>query len=340
MKRWVLVTGCDSGFGFDLINLLIEKKSFDGILPCYHSEKNLHVLGEREGIEIHPILLDIRKDDSVDRMVNTVASVITKRGGVLSGIVNNAGGLCSAGPLEWGNIRSDHDQMELNFFGQIRVTRGLLFLLRKAALISPTPRIVFTSSLMGRVAAPFGAVYAASKFALEGWCDGLRREMLPFGISVHLVEPGMFEGTKFYDQYELLVGKAIPEYGPQYREYCINRLYRLRKFFASKNSSISVAHALLHALTARWPKYRYRVGYDSVLVGWLFNWLPTVLTDLAITVCDAAILWDAKMVPIMPESSPFRSWPEMIRFAFSSYNQSWLIAPVLFILVLVVHSFI
>jgi len=116
MKRWVLVTGCDSGFGFDLINLLIKRESFDGIFPCYHCEKNLHVLAEREGIEIHPILLDIRNDESVDRMVNTVASVITKRGGVLSGIVNNAGGLCSAGPLEWGNIRRDHEQMELNFF--------------------------------------------------------------------------------------------------------------------------------------------------------------------------------------------------------------------------------
>jgi len=339
MKKWVLITGCDSGFGADLLDKLVSNGGvFDGIFACFHRPESVENYSKNNSFFFHPIVLDICHDKSVDEMVTIVSSTLADTKGVLAAVVNNAGGLETAGPIEWTEINSDINQMNLNFFGQVRVTRGLLPLVRQASQYC-SPRIVFTSSLMGLVAAPFGGSYAASKFALEGWCDSLRREMLCFGISVHLVEPGVFCRTKFYDQYSSLVPIRIPPgYGDQYREYCINRLCRLKNFFGSINSRVEVAHAFLHALTAKFPKYRYRVGYDSWIVGSLFSWLPTIFSDLAITVCDTVILFDRRMTPALPESSRFTTWTNMVTFSILHYNQSWMFV-VCFILAIIIFSF-
>ena len=323
MKKWVLVTGCDSGFGKEVVDKLVTTNSF-GVFACYHQSKPL---GDSHIVSIQ---LDITSDDSVSNMTRVVTHELDRTGGKLYAVVNNAGGLCVAGPIEWGSIALDIEQMNLNFFGQVRVTRALLPHLRKAALTGPA-RIVVTSSLMGTVAAPFGGSYVASKFAIEGWCDSLRREMLSFGISVHIVQPGVFNGTNFYNQYEELIPKAVDGYGSGYRGYCVGRLVRLRNFFGILNRNQSVPESMVHALTSRWPKHRYRVGYDSVIVGWLFSILPTTLADLAITICDPFIFLSARMIPAIPESSRLKSWISIAVFAMHAYNQFWIIM-ILFIL--------
>lgn len=326
------MTGCDSGFGRDVVDKILACRIefFSGVFACYHRE------GEHEESDsLVPIVVDITCDDSVASMAKIVGEVLKVRGGQLVAVVNNAGGLCVAGPIEWGTIEKDIDQMNLNFFGSVRVTRALLPFLRAAALTC-TPRLIFTSSLMGVVAAPFGASYAASKFALEGWCDALRREMLSFGISVHLIEPGVFMGTKFYDQYESLVGEPVDGYGQAYHKYAVQRLVRLRTSFASINSRLSVSDTIIKALTSRWPKHRYRVGYDAKFVGWLFWWLPTSLSDLAITVCDALLFMDRKMTPVLPDTSRFTNGMAMVSFAVAGYMQTGLCAFVFILLYLVI----
>ncbi len=324
------MTGCDSGFGKDVVKMLKGKERF-GIVACYHQCPSPDTRG------VVSIQLDITSNQSVVNMVRVVERVLERSRGLLWGLVNNAGGLCVAGPIEWGSIETDMEQMDLIFFGHVRVTRALLPLLRKSSLTC-FPRIVFTSSLMGCVAAPFGGSYVASKFALEGWCDSLRRELLAFGISVHVVQPGVFHGTNFYNQYEKLVPPPVEGYGSRYRDYCVERLVRLRNFFGNLNTNWSVSDAIVHALTSPWPKHRYRVGYDSVVVGWLFSILPSTLADLAITICDPLIFLSARMVTTLPESSRLNSWISIVAFALSSYSQYWIMT-VLFISALVLSSF-
>ena len=331
MKKWILVTGCDSGFGKDVVERILTDQRGFGIIACYHQCPFPDTRG------VVSIQLDITSNQSVVNMVRVVEQVLEQSKGTLCRLVNNAGGLCVAGPIEWGTIESDMEQMDLNFFGHVRVTRALLPFLRKSSLTC-FPRIVFTSSLMGCVAAPFGGSYVASKFALEGWCDSLRREMLAFGISVHVVQPGVFHGTNFYNQYEKLVPPPVEGYGSRYRAYCVERLVTLRNFFGNLNTNWRVSGAIVHALTSPWPKHRYRVGYDSVVVGLLFHIIPSTLADLAITICDPLIFLSARMVPASPESSRFKSWTSIAAFALSSYSQYWIMT-VLFIIAVVLSSF-
>lgn len=74
--------------------------------------------------------------------------------------------------------------MEINFFGMVSLTRKCI-----PSLVASKGRIVIVGSLAGRIAMPFLSPYCASKFAVEGFADSLRREMRPFGVRTVLVEP-------------------------------------------------------------------------------------------------------------------------------------------------------
>lgn len=78
--------------------------------------------------------------------------------------------------------------METNVFGTMRLTRVVLPIMRKQR----SGHVMVFSSMMGLMSIPGGAVYSASKFALEGWAEGLSTELKPFGIRSMIVEPGPF----------------------------------------------------------------------------------------------------------------------------------------------------
>src|SRR6185295_4750516 len=98
--------------------------------------------------------------------------------------VNNAG-IAVAAPLEFLPIDQLRHQLEINVIGQVAVTQAFLPALRRAR-----GRIVNVSSIGGRVALPLVGAYNASKFALEGVSDALRRELRPLGVDVIVIEPG------------------------------------------------------------------------------------------------------------------------------------------------------
>jgi NAD(P)-dependent dehydrogenase (short-subunit alcohol dehydrogenase family) len=102
----------------------------------------------------------------------------------LDALVNNAG-IGVGGPLEVLSDQQWRDQFDVNFFAQIAVTRAMLPALRRAR-----GRIVFLSSIGGRVAMGFNGPYAASKHAIEAVGDALRVELHNSGIQVALIEPG------------------------------------------------------------------------------------------------------------------------------------------------------
>ena len=123
---------------------------------------------ELEGLgspELSPVTLDVSDQGSVE-----VAREVIQRGGGLDALVNNAG-IGIGGPLELLTSDELREQLEVNFIGQIAVTRSMLPLLRG----SQGPRIVFVSSVAGRVALPFAGAYSASKHALEAAADALRK---------------------------------------------------------------------------------------------------------------------------------------------------------------------
>lgn len=325
MAPYVLVTGCDSGFGKLLVSRLLNSDMH--VIACYHSHKGQEACSVMDSRMIK-LVVDISDDTSVASLKGSVSAIVESGQHRLFGLVNNAGGLVTSGPVEWSSVSTDIAQMDLNFFGTVRVTKALLPLLRASR-----GRVVIVSSILGEVASPLGGSYAASKFALEGWTDSLRREMLMFGVRVSLVEPGMYSGTKFYAKYTDHVFSNFARldtatqlaYGEAYRDYCARRLVGLQKVFASTDTEGPVK-AMMHALTSRFPKHRYRVGFDSSILGRILRLLPTSLADVALTCTDALVLLDTSLIPVMPLQAPNRYWWSMAVFAISSYNNAVLAA--------------
>ena len=317
----VLVTGCDSGFGWALVHKLLAQKV--SVIACYHSVKS------RDAMHVSDLLtklvIDVTDDASIAKMSREVTSLLQSVSGKLEAVVHNAGGLLVAGPAEWSPIDQDKAQMDLNFFGAVRVVNALLPHIRHSQ-----GRIILVSSVLGRVASPLGAMYSASKFALEGWADALRREMLAFGVTVHLIEPGMFVSTRFYQNYGKQVAtnwhsvseQVRTDYGSAYKEYCVKRLIRLKEFFGASNID-PVIDCMVHAIQSSWPRHRYPVGIDSTVFARIIAWLPYSAGDLAMTLADALVMRDRGMIPVAPAMSKHSLI--IAHTALFRYNQSWLL---------------
>merc|ERR1712216_837428 len=96
-----------------------------------------------------------------------------------------------------------------NVVGAYRVTNSVMPFLRRSC-----GRIVNVASIAGRLGLPSQGAYCASKFAMEGYSESLRREMYEWGITVHIIEPGVFKATNLYDTYRDGVDKmwsSLPE---------------------------------------------------------------------------------------------------------------------------------
>jgi NAD(P)-dependent dehydrogenase (short-subunit alcohol dehydrogenase family) len=178
--------------------------------------------------------------------------------GRLDALINNAG-IGLGGPLE---VISDEDwrrQFDVNLFGQIAVTRTLLPALRAAR-----GRIVFISSIGGKVAAGFNGPYAASKHAIEAVGDALRVELHSSGVRVALVEPGSV-ATPIWDKTRAEVDRVRipPELADVYGRVPA-AMARVVQDTASRGVPPErVAETIEHALGAQRMRSRYLVGRDA-----------------------------------------------------------------------------
>ncbi len=178
--------------------------------------------------------------------------------GGLDALINNAG-IAVGGPLELVSEEDLRRQFEVNVFAQVAVTRALLPALRRAR-----GRIVFVSSIGGRVAMAFTGPYAASKHAIEAFGDALRVELLTSNVQVALVEPGSV-ATPIWDKGRADAEQVIvpPELEAQYGHV----LAAFSKVIDdTERRSVApevVARTIERALTARRMRARYVVGRDA-----------------------------------------------------------------------------
>ena len=168
-KGYVVITGCDTGIGYNLaINML--EKGYSLIISYLENNPfstNADVQAKR---------LDLRKKEDVDGFCACIQSICQEQDTKLSGIVMNAG-VALGGPVENIPMNIYRECFEINYFGLVTITKALI-----PALIRNKGRIMVIGSMAGRIALPFLSPYVSTKFALEGFCDSLRREMNPFGI--------------------------------------------------------------------------------------------------------------------------------------------------------------
>lgn len=271
-KGYVLITGTSSGIG-EACARHLAGLGFNVFAGVRRTEDGERVAGPR----IEPVIVDVTDGGSVASAAAAIGSSVGNSG--LAGLVNNAG-IAVAGPLEFIDIRDFQRQLDVNVTGVLRTTQAMLPHLRNAR-----GRIVNVSSIGGRVAIPLVGPYAASKFALEGMSDSLRRELRPWGMHVSLIEPGAVATPiwdKGVDQAEELERDAPAEVRERYGEIIDAVRKQSEKNRTEGVPPREVAEAVAHALTADKPKIRYLVGRDAKMRAPMATVMPDRIMDAAI----------------------------------------------------------
>ena len=278
-QRWVYVTGCDSGFGAIMVDKLRAMPGVGVFSGVYLPATAERIRGEDDP-SVVPVRLDVTDAASVTAAAAQVTAHLEACGGHLWGVVNNAGILVNPGPVEWTPLDDYRKMFEVNVLGTVAVTKSVLPLLRQSQ-----GRIVNVASIAGRTGLPSQPAYCASKYAVEGFSDVLRREMYPWGVSVHIIEPGIFPNTGLYGQFQAGLDKLWDqlddglkaEYGPAFKEWFRARIGKAMDL-GNADSSM-VPEAMLEALFDDKPKYRYRVGNDSKYLVTLLNMMHESTQD-------------------------------------------------------------
>jgi len=256
--KYVLITGCDSGFGHALA-IELDKQGFNIFAGVFNvdSQSNLQrILSSRATV----FQLDITKDEDLENAFD----LIRQKTSSLHALVNNAG-ISTSGFLDWMNMDTMRRIMEVNFFGQVAITKKFLPLL----ITKRDSRVVNICSVAGFLTAPMKGAYSASKYALESFSDCLRREMAPWGLRVSIIEPGpmrtpIIEGhdqvmRRLYDQLPVDIQARWGEdyLRIQMEKVSANFLYRYAE------DPAKVVSALQHAVSNSKPEIRYRPGWQS-----------------------------------------------------------------------------
>jgi NAD(P)-dependent dehydrogenase (short-subunit alcohol dehydrogenase family) len=179
-KRLIIViTGCDTGFGYDA-SIKLARKGFLVISGCLTQEG----VDRLSGIVEAAVLCDVTKEDDVARLCETCATLSQTKEAKLWAVINNAG-IAPLGSTDWMQMSSIAKVMDVNYMGTVRVTKGLLPMLKKTR----ESRIINISSVAGLGGAQIMGAYCASKHAVEGFMKSLRDEMRPWRVRVCNINP-------------------------------------------------------------------------------------------------------------------------------------------------------
>jgi len=213
---------------------------------------------------VEPLVLDVRDDASIARAIADV----TARAGRIDALVNNAGGTI-VGAVEETETDQARALFDVNFFGAVRVTRAVLPTMRAQR----RGRVLFVSSIVGFLPAPYMAFYAASKHALEGYSESLDHEVRTLGIRSILIEPGFMKTRIGHSSAQ--AAARIPDYAPAraHAEAFIS------DSVAAGGDPSLVAAVIREAIAAARPRLRYPVGKGTTTLSRLRGFMPEALFD-------------------------------------------------------------
>jgi NAD(P)-dependent dehydrogenase (short-subunit alcohol dehydrogenase family) len=267
----VVVTGASTGIGWGCCKVLIASgfRVFGSVRKQIDADR---LTGEF-GANFMPVIFDVTDEAAVAAGARQVETALG--GEMLFGLVNNAG-IAVPGPLLYTKIDDFKHQIEVNLTGQLIVTQAFAPLLGADRSRKGAPgRIVMISSVGGKNASPFVGPYNASKFALEGLSESLRREFMLFGIDVIIVAPGAV-ATPIWDKADAVdVSQfANTPYGTAVNKVKDYMISSGKKGLAPEK----LGEVVKKALTTSKPKTRYTVTPDP-LQYIMMNALPKRFVD-------------------------------------------------------------
>lgn len=259
-NKIALVTGASSGIGQATAELLAKA----GYRVYGTSRRGGDA--SRRSFEMLP--LDVTSDESVDAAVQQ----LMQREGRIDLLVNNAGfGVAPAGAEE-SSIAQAQSIFDTNFFGIVRMTRAVLpHMCEQGA-----GRIINIGSVLGLLPMPYGALYAATKHAIEGYSESLDHELRTRGIRVSIIEPA-YTNTPFDANFLQPDAKL-----DAYREARAAVSQRVKEVMATADQPGVVAETVLKAASAVRPRLRYTAGGLAGRLTWLRRFAPAGLMDAGI----------------------------------------------------------
>jgi NAD(P)-dependent dehydrogenase (short-subunit alcohol dehydrogenase family) len=246
-RTW-LITGCSSGFGRHLAEVVLERG--DRLVATARRPETLDDLVARDPGRVLAVALDVTRPE---RLPAAVAAV-HERFGAVDVLVNNAGfgSVGAVEELEAGHLR---EVMETMFFGPLALTQAVLPGMRARG----RGAIVQISSMGGQLSPPGFGAYCAAKFALEAASESLAAEVAPLGLRVVIVEPGSFRtgfaGGRLHRSPPLAA--YAETVGP-------NREFLTAQDGSQEGDPRRAAEAIVSAVDAPQPPLRLALGADAV----------------------------------------------------------------------------
>ncbi|MGQ0799633.1 MAG: oxidoreductase [Pseudomarimonas sp.] len=255
-----LVTGASSGIG----EATAQRLAVAGF-KVYGSSRRVAPTGRRS---FEMLALDVTSDESVEAAVKE----LMRREGRIDVLVNNAGfGVAPAGAEE-SSIEQAKAIFETNFFGLVRMTRAVVPHMRRQG----SGRIINIGSVLGFLPMPYGALYSATKHAVEGYSESLDHELRTRGIRVSVIEPA-YTKTQF-DTNFLAADSMLDEY----RETRAIVGKALTKVMATADEPGVVAEVVLQAASDLTPKLRYTAGGLANRLRLLRRFAPAHMVDAGV----------------------------------------------------------
>ena len=263
----VLVTGASRGIGKSIVQHLAGR-GWD-VIAGVRTETDADAITALDPKRIASVILDVTDAGHIAALDQSLPQR-------LDAVVNNAG-IVVSGPMEVVTPDDWRKQLEINVIGQLAVTQAVLPRLRASR-----GRVVFISSVNGRLSMALVGAYCASKFALEAAADALRMELRPWGIGVAIVEPAQTD-TDMWRTADDMVEQAEAALTSEHRALYAKHIAGFRKTIpVSQKLAVpaeKVSAVVEEALTARRARARYVVGAGNKLQVALMTNLPTAVRD-------------------------------------------------------------
>jgi NAD(P)-dependent dehydrogenase (short-subunit alcohol dehydrogenase family) len=248
----VVITGASTGIGWATAKLLLDRGF--RVFGSVRKQADAVRLRSEFGANFTPLIFDVTDEAAVLAAAREVRNSLN--GETLAGLVNNAG-IAVAGPVLELAADEFRRQMDVNVVGPIITTQAFGPLLGSdPSLKGPRGRIVMISSVAGKNGNPLTSAYSASKHAIEGLSESLRRELMLFGIDVIIVAPGAVK-TPIWSKAEEVDITAYQN-SPYFPALKGMRKYML-KLGETGLPAEKIAERIAEALTSANPKVRYQI---------------------------------------------------------------------------------
>ncbi|MGI0082767.1 MAG: SDR family oxidoreductase [Nitrosopumilaceae archaeon] len=251
MEKIALITGSSSGIGFETA-LALARDGYYTYATMRDTKKAnpIREIAKKEDLKLEVLELDVDKSETIQACINK----IIKDKNRIDVLVNNAGyGLF--GCLEDISLEELKAQFETNFFSVVRTLQAVLPIMRK----QKSGTIVNVSSVAGRIGFPVSPAYISSKFALEGLSESIRYELMPFGINVIIIEPGVIK-TNFMSS-----TKRAAKTDPAYKDITNKVINGITMMAEMGTPAVEVARTIIKAIKSEKPLPRYSVGNDAAM---------------------------------------------------------------------------